>query len=32
MCALNSDSQVASTAFVANSRFGTASLPVGHPK
>jgi len=32
MCALNSDSQAASTAFVAISRFVPVSLPFGHPK
>ena len=31
-CALNPDSPAASTAFVANSRFVVAALPVGHQK
>ena len=32
LCALNPDNPAASTAFVANSRFAPASLPVGHQK
>jgi len=32
LCALNPDSPAASTAFVANSRFVPASLPVGRLK
>jgi len=32
LCVLNPDSPVTSIAFVANSRFVPASLPVGHQK
>jgi len=32
LCALNPDSPAASTTFVANSRFVTATLPVGRQK
>jgi len=32
LCALNPDSSTASTAFVTNSRFVSASLPVGRQK
>jgi len=32
LCALNPDSAAASTAFVANSRFVAATLPVGRQK